>query len=81
MKDQALSDFFHLPYSSTAPQQNMKVHLLRKIVIAELIQGAKSEREISVIEDFVDYLPINSQTCHLTPIALRLAHNLEDPIT
>jgi len=25
-----------------------------KIVIAELIQGAKSEREISVIEDFVD---------------------------
>ena len=32
-----------------------------KIVIAELIQGAKSEREISVIEDFVDAFNIIDQ--------------------
>jgi len=25
-----------------------------KVVIAELIQGSKSEREVSIIEDFVD---------------------------
>jgi predicted nucleic acid-binding protein len=32
-----------------------------KIVIAELIQGAKSERETSVIEDFVDAFNIVDQ--------------------
>ena len=32
-----------------------------KIVIAELIQGAKSEREISVIEDFVEAFNIIDQ--------------------
>jgi predicted nucleic acid-binding protein len=32
-----------------------------KIVIAELIQGAKSEREISVIEDFVDAFNVIDQ--------------------
>ena len=32
-----------------------------KIVIAELIQGSKSEREISVIEDFVDAFNIIDQ--------------------
>jgi len=33
-----------------------------KIVIAELIQGAKSEKEISVIEDFLDAFHIIDQT-------------------
>lgn len=32
-----------------------------KIVIAELIQGSKSEREISVIEDFIDAFNIIDQ--------------------
>ena len=32
-----------------------------KIVIAELIQGSKSEREISIIEDFVDAFNIIDQ--------------------
>ena len=32
-----------------------------KIVIAELIQGSKSEREVSVIEDFVDAFNIIDQ--------------------
>jgi len=32
-----------------------------KIVIAELIQGSKSEREISIIEDFVDAFNIVDQ--------------------
>jgi tRNA(fMet)-specific endonuclease VapC len=32
-----------------------------KVVIAELIQGSKSEREISVIEDFVDAFNIIDQ--------------------
>jgi len=32
-----------------------------KVVIAELIQGSKSEREISIIEDFVDAFNIIDQ--------------------
>ncbi|GAH28325.1 unnamed protein product, partial [marine sediment metagenome] len=32
-----------------------------KIVIAELIQGAKSEKEISIIEDFIDAFNIIDQ--------------------
>ena len=33
-----------------------------KVVIAELIQGAKSEKEISVIEEFIDAFNIIDQT-------------------
>ncbi len=35
-----------------AALNNFEVHVPR-IVIAELIQGAKSEKEVSVIEDFI----------------------------
>lgn len=33
-----------------------------KVVIAELIQGAKTEKEISVIEDFIDAFSVIDQT-------------------
>jgi len=36
--------------------------LVPKIVIAELIQGAKSEREVSIIRDFVEAFSVIDQT-------------------
>lgn len=48
-----------------------------KIVIAELIQGSKSEREISIIEDFVDAFNIVDQREDTWIKAGRLSHNLK----
>ena len=48
-----------------------------KIVIAELIQGSKSEREISVIEDFVDAFNIIDQREDTWIKAGRLSYNLK----
>ncbi len=48
-----------------------------KIVIAELIQGAKSEKEISVIEDFLDAFHIIDQTEDSWLKAGRLAYSLK----
>lgn len=48
-----------------------------KIVLAELIQGAKSEREISVIEDFLDAFTIIDQKEDTWIKAGRLSYNLK----
>src|SRR3972149_3088716 len=48
-----------------------------KIVIAELIQGSKSEREISVIEDFVDAFNIIDQREDTWIKAGRLSYDLK----
>jgi tRNA(fMet)-specific endonuclease VapC len=48
-----------------------------KIVIAELIQGSKSEREISIIEDFVDAFNIIDQREDTWIKTGRLSHNLK----
>ena len=48
-----------------------------KIVLAELIQGAKSEREISVIEDFLDAFTIIDQKEDTWINAGRLSYNLK----
>ena len=48
-----------------------------KIVIAELIQGAKSEKEISVIEDFFNAFHIIDQEDGTWLNAGRLAYNLK----
>ncbi|MFQ6083214.1 MAG: PIN domain-containing protein [Candidatus Aminicenantia bacterium] len=48
-----------------------------KIVIAELIQGAKSEREISIIEDFIDAFNIIDQKEDSWMKAGRLSYNLK----
>ena len=48
-----------------------------RIVIAELIQGSKSEREISVIEDFVDAFNIIDQREDTWIKAGRLSYSLK----
>ena len=48
-----------------------------KIVIAELMQGSKSEREISIIEDFVDAFNIVDQREDTWIKAGRLSYNLK----
>ncbi len=48
-----------------------------KIVIAELIQGSKSEREISVIEDFVDAFNIVDQSEDTWMKAGRVSYSLK----
>ena len=48
-----------------------------KIVIAELIQGSKSEREISVIEDFVEAFNIIDQREDTWVKTGRLSYNLK----
>lgn len=48
-----------------------------KIVIAELIQGAKSEKEISIIEDFIDTFNIIDQKEDSWIKAGRLSYNLK----
>jgi len=48
-----------------------------KIVIAELIRGSKSEREISVVEDFVDAFNIVDQKEETWIKAGRLSYNLK----
>ena len=48
-----------------------------KIVIAELIRGSKSEREISVIDDFVDAFNIIDQREDTWIKAGRLSYNLK----
>jgi predicted nucleic acid-binding protein len=48
-----------------------------KIVIAELIQGSKSERGISVMEDFVDAFNIIDQKEETWTKAGRLSYNLK----
>ena len=47
-----------------------------KIVIAELIQGAKSEKEISIIEDFLDAFHIVDQKKDTWLKAGRLSYDL-----
>jgi predicted nucleic acid-binding protein len=47
------------------------------IVIAELIQGAKSDREIATIESFVDAFTIVDQTENTWTKAGKLAYNLK----
>jgi len=48
-----------------------------KIVIAELIQGAKSEKEISIIEDFIDAFNIIDQKENSWLKAGRLSYSLK----
>lgn len=48
-----------------------------KVVIAELIQGSKSEREVSIIEDFVDAFNIIDQKEDTWIKAGRLSFNLK----
>ncbi|GAH24326.1 unnamed protein product [marine sediment metagenome] len=48
-----------------------------KIVIAELIQGAKSEKEISIIEDFIDAFNIIDQKEDSWLKAGKLSYNLK----
>jgi hypothetical protein len=48
-----------------------------KIVLAELVQGAKSEREISAIEDFFDAFTILDQSQETWLKAGRLARQLK----
>jgi len=48
-----------------------------KIVIAELIQGAKSEKEISIIEDFLDAFHIIDQKEDTWLKAGRLSYDLK----
>jgi predicted nucleic acid-binding protein len=48
-----------------------------KVVIAELIQGAKSEKEISVIESFVEAFTIIDQTDNTWLKAGRLSFSLK----
>ena len=47
-----------------------------KVVIAELIQGSKSEREISLIEEFVDAFSVIDQKADSWIKAGRLSFNL-----
>ena len=49
-----------------------------KVVIAELIQGSKSEREVSVIEDFVDAFNIIDQREDSWIKAGKLSFNLKN---
>jgi hypothetical protein len=48
-----------------------------KVVIAELIQGAKSEKEISVIEEFIDAFNIIDQTDKTWVNAGRLSFSMK----
>ena len=48
-----------------------------KVVIAELIQGSKSEREVSIIQDFVDAFNIIDQREDSWIKAGKLSHNLK----
>jgi predicted nucleic acid-binding protein len=48
-----------------------------KVVIAELIQGSKSEREVSIIEDFVDAFNIIDQKEDTWIKAGKLSFNLK----
>ena len=48
-----------------------------KIVLAELLQGAKSEREISAIEDFFDAFTILDQTPETWLTAGKLSRELK----
>jgi hypothetical protein len=48
-----------------------------KIVLAELVQGAKSEREISAIEDFFDAFTVLDQSPETWLKAGRLARQLK----
>jgi predicted nucleic acid-binding protein len=48
-----------------------------KVVIAELIQGSKSEREVSIIEDFVDAFNIIDQKEDTWIKAGKLSSNLK----
>jgi hypothetical protein len=48
-----------------------------RVVIAELIQGAKTEKEISVIEDFVEAFYVIDQTEHAWFRAGRLSFSMK----
>jgi len=48
-----------------------------KVVIAELIQGSKSEREVSIVEDFVDAFNIIDQKEDTWIKAGKLSFNLK----
>ena len=72
-------------FRNTSPELSEKVEELISnaevcvphIVIAELIQGAKSDREISTIESFVDAFTIVDQTENTWTKAGKLAYNLK----
>jgi tRNA(fMet)-specific endonuclease VapC len=48
-----------------------------KVVIAELIQGAKTEKEIAVIEEFVDAFTVVDQTANTWLKAGRLSFTMK----
>ncbi len=48
-----------------------------KVVIAELIQGAKTEREIAIIEEFVDAFTVIDQTADTWQKAGRLSFSMK----
>ncbi len=50
---------------------------LPKVVIAELIQGAKTEREIAIIEEFVDAFTVIDQTADTWLKAGRLSFSMK----
>jgi predicted nucleic acid-binding protein len=72
-------------FRSTSPELSQRVDELMsdaeicvpRIVIAELIQGSKSTREISTIESFADAFTIVDQTEHTWISAGRLAYDLK----
>jgi len=72
-------------FRNTSPELSEKVDKLisnaevcvPQIVIAELIQGSKSDREITTIESFVDAFTIVGQTEDTWVEAGKLAYNLK----
>jgi predicted nucleic acid-binding protein len=72
-------------FRNTSPELSEKVEELisnaevfvPQIVIAELIQGAKSDREISTIESFVDAFTVVGQTENTWAKAGKLAYSLK----
>jgi predicted nucleic acid-binding protein len=74
-------EYFRSGTSTTADKvdQILSEHnvFVPKIVIAELIQGAKSERELSVIKDFLDAFQIIDQKEDSWIKAGKLAYDLK----
>jgi predicted nucleic acid-binding protein len=72
-------------FRGTSPEVSERVDQLMsggqvcvpRVVIAELIQASKSEREISTIEGFLDAFTIVDQTGDTWPQAGKLAYHLK----
>jgi predicted nucleic acid-binding protein len=72
-------------FRNTSPQLSERVDELMsdakvcvpRIVVAELIQGSKSEREITTVESFVDAFTIIDQTEDTWTKAGKLAYSLK----